>query len=369
MGTTYSNHNIFKKLIYRLFKGIFKNEEILFPISTLGIEKILILRYDVIGDMIVSFPAFELLRSSLSSAKIYVLASNKNYKLIQNFPAIDGYFIYPRNLLKRLFLIFRLRREQFDLIVNFVFYRTTKAGLIANLINSKAIKVNLGHESRHSLYSALFNIQILPQYRGKYPMSEFLCRYISDLFGWEFEPSFLEVYRLHIPGNNSQKAKAFVQSINCSKKLLINISAQRCWSVSNYIQLLRLLTSKFPNLELIFIGMPKDYNKIQQITRNEKRNVFIFPTSNDIFDVIALVEQVDFVFTPDTSIVHIANAFRKPVAILYSFRSSYIEEWMPNLVPFEVLATTNGESYDDISVSEVFDAISRLINEPLDSVK
>lgn len=354
--------DIFKRLVYRIFRTVFKNKEIPFPISTSGIKKILILRYDVIGDMIISFPAYELLRSSLPQAKIYVLASEKNYKLLQNFPAINGYFVEPRNLLKRLFLILRLRSEEFDLIINFVFYRTTKAGLIANLINRKAIKVNLGHETRSELYSALFNIQILPAYRGKYPMSEFLCRYICNLFGWEFNPSSLEVYRLHIPENSIRKAKEFAQSIPYPQKLLINISAKRYWSCSNYTELIRLLTSRFPNLGLIFIGLPKDYSKIWQITANAKENVFVFPMSTDIFDVVALVREVDFVFTPDTSIVHIANAFLKPVAILYSFQSSYIKEWMPNLVPFEVLATNNRENYDEVSVDEVFDAIVRLID-------
>jgi ADP-heptose:LPS heptosyltransferase len=350
-----------KRLIYRIFRIVFKNKEIPFPISTLKVRKILIFRYDVVGDMIVSFPAFELLRSSLPQAKIYVLASEKNYKLVQNFSAIDGYFVYPRNFLKRISLILRLRKEQFDLIINFVFYRTTKAGLIANLINRKAIKVNLGHETRGALYSALFNVQILPEYRGKYPMSEFLCRYICNLFGWEFKASSLEVYRLPIPENSVRKAKEFVQSIPYSKKLLINISAQRRWSCSNYSELIQLLTSRFPSLGLIFIGLPKDYKKIRLITANAKENVFVYPMSNDIFDVIALVREVDFVFTPDTSIVHIANAFRKPVAILYSFQSSYIEEWMPNLVPFEVLATNNHKNYDGISIDEVFNAIVKLI--------
>ncbi len=362
MGERRPVANFLKRLIYQIFRFVFKNKEIHFPISNLVIRKILVLRYDVVGDMIVSFPAFELLRNSLPQAKIYVLASEKNYKLIQNLSAIDGYFVYPRNLLKRLFLVARLRKERFDLIVNFVFYRTTKAGLIANLTNRKAIKVNLGHETRGALYSALFNVQILPDYRGKYPMSEFLCRYICNLFGWEFKPSLLEVYRWNIPENSIRKAKEFIQSIPYSKKLLINISAQRRWSCSNYSALIQLLTSRFANLSLIFIGLPKDYKKIQRITANAKRNVFVYPMSTEIFDAIALVREVDFVFTPDTSIVHIANAFRKPVAILYSFQSSYIKEWMPNLVPFEVLATDNHKNYDEISVDEVFEAIVKLVD-------
>lgn len=353
--------NILKRLIYRIFRTVFKNAEIPFPISTVGIEKILVLRYDVVGDMIVSFPAFELLRSSLPKAKIYVLASEKNYRLIQNFSAIDGCFVYPRNFFKRISLILHLRREQFDLIINFVFYRTTKAGLIANLINREAIKVNLGHETRRSLYSALFNIQILLDSRGKYPMSELLCRYVCNLFGWEFNPLLLEVYRLWIPENSIRKAKEFIQSIPYPEKLLINISAQRYWSCSNYTELVQLLTSKFPDLGLIFVGLPKDYNKIRQITANTENNVFVFPAASDIFDVVALIREVDFVFTPDTSIVHIANAFRKPVAILYPFHSSH-EEWMPNLVPFEVLATNNHKNYDEISVDEVFNAIVKLID-------
>lgn len=357
--------DIFKRLIYRVFRTVFKNAEIPFPISTVGIEKILVLRYDVVGDMIVSFPAFELLRSSLPQAKIYVLASEKNYKLIQNLPAIDGYFIYPRNFLKRIFLFFplilRLRREHFDLIVNFAFLRTTKAGVIANLIHRKAIKVNIGYETRYELYSALFNIQILPEYRGKYPMSELLCRYVCNLFGWEFKPSSLEVYRLNIPENSVLKAKKFIQSIGYGKKLLINISAQRYWSCSNYTELVQLLTSKFSNLGLIFIGLPKDYKKIRQITRNAKMNVSIYPMTNDIFEVIALVREVDFVFTPDTGVVHIANVYRKPLVILSPYQYSY-KEWMPNLVPFEVLAINNPKNYDEISVDKVFNAIVKLID-------
>jgi ADP-heptose:LPS heptosyltransferase len=39
--------------------------------------------------------------------------------------------------------------------------------------------------------------------------------------------------------------------------------------------------------------------------------------TNTILDVAALISQLDLIITPDTSIVHIASAFNKPVVTIH----------------------------------------------------
>ncbi|MCX7879178.1 MAG: hypothetical protein N2517_00765 [Ignavibacteria bacterium] len=337
-----------KFIVYLFFGFLFKNRPIKYPLNPKNIEKVLVFRYDKIGDMVVSQPSFAMLRDILPETYICVLSSPTNAFLLENFCLIDHQIVLPKSFMGKLRTILNLRKEKFDLIINFVFYRTTKAGLLANLINHKAVKVNLAHEKRYNLYSKLFNIQLHHELHGKVPMSEFLCYYIGLLFGKNFDYEYLSKYSIPVPEDFRKRAIIFRNEIPSEKVLLVNISAGKQWSVLNYIRLVELIKSKIPSLGIIFVGHPKDYKKIKTISKFSS-GIFTLPEKTTIYDVIALVHIVDFVFTPDTSVVHFANVFRKPMVLLYSRTGSNINEWLPNNVEYKLLISKNLKNFDDIT--------------------
>ncbi|MCX7909039.1 MAG: glycosyltransferase family 9 protein [Ignavibacteria bacterium] len=354
-------NEIFRKIFYSALAKIFKNRNVDVPIILKkNNPKILIFRYDKIGDMLVSFPSFELLRYYFPNAEIWILASPLNSFLLNNFKAIDKSIILPKGLIKKLQTIFLLRKERFDVIINYVFYRTTKAALIANLINPLAYKFNIGHNTRDSIYGKLFTALFPIASRGKLYMSEFLCKYVCWIFGLTNDHKFLNMYNLFIPESSFVLAKEFLFKNNLSKTILVNISARKRWSLENYKMFIRLVREKFSELDLIFVSHPSDNKLLSRITEGEE--VFTFYQSKDFYDVIALISMVDIVFSPDTSIVHFANAFGKPILMMYSEKDTHLNEWIPNVSKFVGFCSNNEKDYNDIEPEKVVESIGKFLN-------
>lgn len=58
------------------------------------IKTILLLRHDGVGDMVFSTPLFKALKKNFPDARLTVLASQRNYEIIENNPNVDEILIY-----------------------------------------------------------------------------------------------------------------------------------------------------------------------------------------------------------------------------------------------------------------------------------
>lgn len=355
-------NDFFRKVFYFVLEKIFKNHKVEPPISLDSHSKILIFRYDKIGDMVVSMPSFEMLRFYFPQLEIWVLASDKNSFLLNNYKSITNFIVYPKGFIKKIKTIFALRKKNFDVIINYVFNRTTKAGLLANLINQKAIKVNLGHNNRDYLYSKLFNLLFPVSLRKKKPMSEFLCQYLAWIFGLEPKKEFQTSYNFYIPESSLKIAERLMSSITQRIKLIVNISGRKKWSIVHYKEFISLVKRNFPDVALIFVAHPNDIKMLESITKGEKNNVYSYsPKINSFYDVISLVKFAHLVFTYDTSIGHFANAFKVPAIIIYPKEGSYMDEWLPTNIKYKKYVSENEKDNDDVLPSTIIKGLESLI--------
>ena len=83
------------------------------------IKKILFIRIDRIGDIILSTPTLKALKEAYPQSKITVLASPSNNPLIFNNPNVDHIVVYDRRgrLIDRIRVIRKLRESGFDLAI------------------------------------------------------------------------------------------------------------------------------------------------------------------------------------------------------------------------------------------------------------
>ena len=81
---------------------------------------ILFLRYDRIGDMVITTPVFRELKLAYPEINITVLASKANQCVLLNNPYVDRIITnHKNNLLKDLPTLLALRKEKFDVCVEF----------------------------------------------------------------------------------------------------------------------------------------------------------------------------------------------------------------------------------------------------------
>ena len=82
---------------------------------------------------------------------------------------------------------------------------------------------------------------------------------------------------------------------------------------------------------------------------------FVIPsyTTETIIDVAALVEQLDLIITPDTSIVHIASSFDKPVVSIHENNKDSFRLWSPSSTLSKTIFATSRYGLVDYSVNDI----------------
>ncbi len=354
---------LIKHLLYVLFRVVLRNKPVALPLDARKVHKILIFRYDRLGDMVVTTPVFNLLCERLPHAEIHVLASPRNEALLRHDSRIANVYLWDGTLgslaaLRPLIRVaFQTRREHYDLILPFVFgSQTTMAGIMANLIGgSRAVKPTLFHEERQEQYAALFNVH-LPISFSTLSMAEIIVRYTCLMFGWEFAPALIS-YGIALSEEHKHRAEEFCKAytITPASTVLFNLSAGKhfCqWSEERNRAFLEMFSEQYPHLRVLLSAAPPEYGQ-QQRFADMFPNVVTMPATNDILDVVAFMRHVGFVVTPDTSMVHFATAFRVPLVVFYS-QMSFGYDWLPyGDFPFRTVFTNGAVPSETIAPERV----------------
>lgn len=370
---------IARALGYRLLRLLFHNESAAAPLNTTTCRKILLCRYDRIGDMIVTTPVINLLREMLPDAEIHVLASPRNFSLLAHDHRVAKVYGFdgtqkPLRALLALFvppLRSLMRYERYDAVFSLVFHKTTMAGLVVNILTGATpIKIGIAHPNRTALYSTLFNL-LLPVEFERETMAELQVRLVCAAFGWDYSKERVrygvELAEIHT-SCASETLRAF-QPTPTQKLVFYNCSAgapARQWSLKRNEECLRLFLERFPNAHFLLNTALQDRLLGEALHAAFPTKTTLLPTSSDLLDVCALVQRVDAVFTPETSIVHIATMYRKPLVALYS-RLSYAVEWLPfGDFPFRIVLTDGEEPIESITPENAAMAFDEVFGEILD---
>ena len=103
-------------------------------------KSVLILKYDRIGDMVVTTPIFRELKHAYPNIEISVLASQANKDVIKYNPYVDDIYInYKNNIFTDLPTLLKLRKEKFDVCIELDHSVIPHAIIRLKIINSKKI--------------------------------------------------------------------------------------------------------------------------------------------------------------------------------------------------------------------------------------
>jgi len=76
-------------------------------------------------------------------------------------------------------------------------------------------------------------------------------------------------------------------------------------------------------------------------------------TTETIIDAAAIVEQLDLIITPDTSIVHIASSFDKPVVSIHENNKDSFRLWSPSSTLSKTIFAESSYGLFDYSVNDI----------------
>lgn len=356
--------NIIRRIAAGLFRIVFRNSSVNLPIAPESVRKILILRYDVMGDMVVTTPLISFLKAQLPQADIHVVGSRRNVGILRCNTDVSRIYRYDFSISSFFYITNKCRKENYDIIFATVFNKTIKSAIWANLCGDKnSLKIVNKNYDREAIYKTMFNASV-PLTSGIYSMAELLIQLAAKTFGLDYSPDYIR-FSVIYDDNNARKAAKFTEKLDKKNTIFVNISTgkpDRQWSVENWINLFGILHKYFPKLHFIISGIKADENSIKQIADQYPDFCLGFPPSGDILDATALMDCCRMTISPDTAMVHIATALKKPVLGLYSSMQKG-SEFLPFYKPNRVIFSNGEQPISKISVETVAKGFTDLWNE------
>ena len=274
-----------------------------------NIKRILLLRQDRIGDVLVSTGFLRNLRKIMRNSEIDILLSNKNFGARRAAdPWADNVLKYKKGLNQSIKLIGQLKKRKYDLVIDLFDNASTTSSILLKNLNAK---YKLGFEKENSgNYS---HIVPLPNKREVHIVD----RIANLLLPFGLEPSEMDL-RLEYKLSENDKIKAMEKIPKSDREILgINLagsSRAKYWGTSNNIEFIKKIEGQ--DIDIIIFSMPDYKAELDEICSKTKANPA--PAASSVHEYACLLSRCDFLLTTDTSAVHFASAFDIPQIALYT---------------------------------------------------
>ncbi len=352
--------HIFKNLLDFLFVFLLKaGRPFAAPLKVENVEKILCLRHDKLGDMITTIPALHALKMKFPRIVIEVVASRRNAEILIRDPLVDKVHIYKKNILFDWPMIRRLKKEKFDVIFDSLSYDSTTALLLCKLINNNSV-LAAGRKLEHRRYYDYCELY-QPEGEDHNIDNSFL---IFNLFG--INPETVDPFQpLFIPEDSIKKAAEFFDQLTDGEKSSIGInisvgSPSRTLSLEKYVNIINSLGDKYPQYKFIIFCTMEHRSSAKNLLSNLKTDGYLIPENLSLLDVSAIMSKLDFLISPDTSLIHIARLMKIPVVGLYSGHRRNFNFWRPYRQEYGAVIAENVDNLFDIEPQQVVEEFDRL---------
>jgi ADP-heptose:LPS heptosyltransferase len=314
----------------------------------------LVLRYDVIGDLVLSTGMLRQIATAHPGIEMDVLARTWVVPVLDGLPYVRHVIPFDCSATNRypsLGLLSHVRRQRYDVVIDGMSIRhSSPTSSLMFMVAARApYRVGLTSASN----SFLYNLPVEPdRSRHHAEQSAVLARPFGlplDGTDWRSELVITQAER--------RAADAYWASLGRGLRLFVNISVtdpRNDWPDHRFVEVIRRLLAKRDDLVVLVSGIAGQTDRIARVARDAGAH----SATQSLREVIARVATADLVLTPDTGIVHIAAAFGRPIVGLYRVDTRM---WAPYHVPSRAL---HSESLvHAIPVDRVNAALDELLEE------
>lgn len=324
------------------------------------IDNILVVRNDKLGDFVLAWPAFAMLKHSIPSAKITALVPAYTADLARACPYIDDVIIDAGKKgdkdeqHKTLSLI---RQKRFDVAIAFFSDRYN-----AVLLWKSKIPYRLAPATK--IIQFLYNNR-LTQRRSKSEKPEF--EYNLDLSRY-----FLTKHRINVIEPHSPYLKFkenIVQQQRAKLVQMLNISPQKKWcfihsgtggsaknlTLNQYAEIATTLLNRFDCQIVLTAGKGESEKalELQQMIRD--RRVVVYDKNDGLVDFAKSIACCDLFIAGSTGPLHLAASLNKAIIGFYpSKQSACALRWKPiNDESKQLLISANHKESEDTQMSKI----------------
>jgi heptosyltransferase II len=335
-----------------LEKGLRHIDKMVYPLtpkkSVINPRKILLVRYDGIGDMISVLPAIEKLKRKFPKAKIDVVTREVTATLLKNNPYINKtiifnnkWAIYENNnnifskistFLKTIphefpnFLTIIIKGE-YDLIIDFT---------------KKRRNIIAGHLTRTPVWgfdipggSFLLNKRV--KYNNKKHVIENNKRLIEE---YQIKSATTRQPNIYLTKEELKKGKEFIKKHTKvkSKKVGIHVGygnkPSKGWPIKRFNNVMNTL-AKEKNITYFMFGAKQEKELLKNITTKH-----VDCTNTSLREMAAIIENIDLFVCNDSGPMHIAATTNTPIIAL--FGPTCEKQWSPYTKKAKIIRKISG---------------------------
>jgi len=353
--------------VKRMFFGLSrlylkKGREGFHTIDPLTIKKVLFIRPEKLGDMIISLPVFYNLKKLYPHLELYTISSPRNIAVVRDDANITHNFLYIKKPFRDIGMLRNVRRLKIDAVVDMVCDDSVTALILTQYSSRSAWRIGLGKHRHREYYD--FNYEYRTE-DGAHVIDNTLK--LLTAFGIDTDQAEKYVPPT-IPESSFQTAGRFVASLNGNIPggiIGINISAgrpTRVWPEEKTVELINRLLEAYPACRIVISADPSEHDKAVVLAGKFPERVAPVPSGLGLMDIAAIIGRMKMLVTPDTSLVHIARSMRVPVVGLYTRFQKNFRLWRPYGQQTGAVISHNDYNIYDIEVEDVFQAAMTLFS-------
>ncbi|MDX7986392.1 glycosyltransferase family 9 protein [Xenorhabdus sp. 12] len=315
------------------------------------IKSVLLLRNEgKIGDMIVD--TILLRELSKSGYQVDVLATVTNSIILKYNPYVRDVYLADNidtpSFIKNYFhnipseTINVLKSNNYDLVIDTSLFDTPIHRLnLFKQINAKNV-VGFNKEKWLNCYTK--NIQFDFNENHVKLTSREIMHFLNKNVG-DFN------YELYYPNEINIKIKKFINELRLKSKKIIVINsfagdAERCLSIVQLKKITEKLRNSYKDISMVFL----DHE--DKIDIAEFSDVYKYQ-SESLHHTISLISHADLIISPDTSIVHISAAYKKPLIAIYQDFKSNKKLWEPGYDEAIQILATHGKLHENKDIDDI----------------
>lgn len=353
----------FKALMFRLLKPLLRRPQGKFqPLDGNKLTRVLFLRPEKVGDMVISFPVFDGLKERFPHLKISILGSPRSEAIIRHDPRFEHIYMYRKNLWKDFKEVLQMRRNHFDCVVDMICDDSVTALFLSQICVHGRPRIGVGKVKFREYYD--FNYDHRMGDTGHIIQNTLK---LLEAFGIDSKsvPGYAAPY---VDAESHARIEEFLQAVNNGSHPVpligYNLSAgapTRLWADENNEELLRRILEHTPTAGIVLFTMPSERFRGERLAARLSQGVYQVPPNMSLLEASALISRLDLLISPDTSLVHIARAFKVPVVGLYSRFMKNFLLWRPYGQEVGAVVSGSNDNIHDITVEQVFDMYLRVL--------
>ena len=279
-------------------------------------HRVLFLRHDRIGDMILSTGILRAIAEAHPTISLDVLASKSNAAVLANEPYLHEVIPFDKQApLTFPSTLVALRRRRYDAVIDCMVTAPSTTTLLLMLASAARIRIGVANRGNDFAYT----LPVPPRESATHIVDKLGA--LVTAFG--LEPSRLDLRpRVRLTAAEQERGERLWRgetddSAPDGLRLLVNISAGRAhhwWPDDRFVTVIRAARDRARAADVVIVASPGERPRALRIATHAGAR---YIADHGIRDAMSIVSRADIVFTPDTSISHACSAFGTPAVALH----------------------------------------------------